>query len=217
MIICRACNLDMADLDSIRAWAADLGALPMPISMQPPGWEAEAVAAAEALTPFIEQLIVDRRAADDDDFLSLIIRKAGDTISHDELVAIMAGICVGGQEGVRVDRLATSQFLAMDGKVDELRADPSSSTPPSGKRSGSTAPTGSPSGTRPQDHDLLGHPIHQGDLILAFLAAGNRDARGLPRPRRLRPGPKATTTGTGGTWPTASASTTAAARRWATP
>ena len=125
VVVARAC----APRDGRPATAADVGGRPRGASdapsMQPPGWAEAAVQAATELTPWTEQLIADRRTAGGDDFLSQIIQRAGDTLSSDELVAIVAGIVTGGQEGTTASiTSATAQFLAMDGMLDRLRSEP---------------------------------------------------------------------------------------------
>lgn len=66
--------------------------------------------------------------------------------------------------------------------------------------------------------DLDGQHIPEGELLMAFLAAGNRDPAVWPTPTRSTSSARrlATITATGATWPTASASTTAGVRPLAT-
>ena len=183
VVIARACALEMEDLQQLRTWAAGLGALPMPLSMQPPGWAEAAVRAATELTPWTEQLIADRRTAGGDDFLSQIIQRAGDTLSSDELVAIVAGIVTGGQEGTTASiTSATAQFLAMDGMLDRLRSEPDlvdAAIWEAQRLDGAHRFTLRYSQAAV---DLDGHHVPEGELLMAFLAAGNRDPAVWPDP-----------------------------------
>jgi cytochrome P450 len=183
VIISRSCNLEMSDLDQLREWASALGSLPMPSSMQPPGWDTAALAAATELTPFVQALIDDRRTKNDDDFLSMIIRRAGDTISPDQLVAIVAGMCVGGQDGVTASiTSATAQFLAMDGMIDRLRNAPDLVDQAIWEAQRVDGAHRFTLRYASDDFDLDGQTIAKGDLVMAFLAAGNRDGEAFPDP-----------------------------------
>lgn len=183
VVICRACDLDEADLALIRRWAADLGALPMPASMQPPGWEDAAVAAAEALMSYLADLVEHRRTGAGRDFLSLVVERAGDTITDDQLMALMAGITVGGQEGVTATMAsAMSQFLAMDGFVDRLRADPDVVDRAVWEAQRIDGAHRFTLRYALEDLAIEGVDVAQGDLVMAFLAAGNRDPVAFPDP-----------------------------------
>ena len=183
VVISRACALDMADLNRLRGWAAGLGALPMPDSMQPPGWTDAAVQAATELTPWTEQLIAQRRSAGGDDFLSLIIDKAGDTLSSDELVAIVAAMVTGGQEGTTASiTSAVAQFLAMDGMLDRLRSEPDQIDHAIWEAQRLDGAHRFTLRYTKADVDLAGQQVPEGELLMAFLAAGNRDPAVWPEP-----------------------------------
>ncbi|MFN8041104.1 MAG: cytochrome P450 [Acidimicrobiales bacterium] len=182
-VMSQAAGLDEADLDQLRQWASAIGGLPLPASMQPPGWRQQALEAAEGLVPFVEDLIERRRADPGDDLLSLVVERAGDAITHDQLVSIITGLCVGGQDSVTATTTSVLvQIVGVDGLADELRANPDQLDLAVWEAQRLDGAHRFTLRYASEDFTLGGQQIPAGDLLLAFLAAGNRDPKAFPDP-----------------------------------
>lgn len=141
------------------------------------------------LLRFLRKLIRARRQDPRDDLVSMLVKaeEAGDRLSEDELVAMIALLLVAGQE--TTVNLIASGTLALLEHPDQLRRlidDPSLIRPAVEELLRFTSPleTATDRYAR-EDVTIAGVTIPRGSRVWAVIASANRDERQFPDPDKL--------------------------------
>jgi len=185
-VIARLIGVPDARADDLLAWSNAM------VKMYQPGRtrqdEDAAVAATQAFTAFLADVIDRRRADPGADLLSQLVaaEEAGDRLSPDELVATVILLLNAGHEatvhtiGNAVKALletGTTHVLQDPARVDAaveevLRHDP---------------PLHVFTRIAREEAEVFGHRFAPGDQVACLLASANRDASAIPDPDRFDP------------------------------
>jgi len=186
IVIAEMMGVPAADQERFRAWSNDLVEILDPLSgregFEPPR------RAMRALAAYFEPMLAERRRSPRDDLLSAMLaaEDAGDRLTGDELVALAALLLAAGHEtttnlignavmlllrhpGER-RRLQDDLGLLPSAVEECLRVEP----PVQLTDRAVVAPT-----------ELAGVPLQPGRLVVALLAAANRDPEQFPDPDRF--------------------------------
>jgi cytochrome P450 PksS len=147
---------------------------------------ATAVPNAWALLRYIRKLIKTRRADPRDDLVSALARaeEAGDTLSEDELVAMVFLLLVAGHETtVNLIGNGTLALLQHPDQLEKLRNDPTliKSAVEELLRYGNPVDMATERYAR-EDVTIAGVTIPRGDMVHAVIASANRDERQFLNP-----------------------------------
>jgi len=142
-----------------------------------------------ALTRYIRKIIKMRRVDPQDDLVSALARAedAGDRLSEDELVAMVALLLVAGHETtVNLIGNGTLTLLEHPAQMEQLRSNPALIKPALEEllRYSSPVATATERYAR-EDVTVAGINIPRGELVGVVLASANRDERQFPNPDSL--------------------------------
>ena len=149
----------------------------------------QAVPNAWALMRYLRKFIKKRRANPQDDLVSALFRaeEAGDTLSEDELLAMVFLLLVAGHETtVNLIGSGTLALLEHPDQMAKLRADPGLIRPAVEEllRYASPLDMATERYAR-EDVTLGGVTIPRGAMVYAVIASANRDERQFPNPEAL--------------------------------
>ena len=135
---------------------------------------------------YIRKLIRQRRADPQDDLVSALVRaeEAGDTLSEDELVAMVFLLLVAGHETtVNLIGNGTLALLEHPDQMERLRNDPALIKPAVEEllRYASPVETATERYAR-EDVTIAGVTIPRGEMVFAVIASANRDERQFAEP-----------------------------------
>ncbi|GGS75242.1 cytochrome P450 [Planobispora rosea] len=186
-VICEMLGVPAADHEQVRDWSSRLTRLIDGFGAPPTG---ESVSGLLALNVYLNELIASRQADPGDDLVSALIavREGGDSLSHDELVSIVALLLVAGHE-TTVNLIANGalallrhpdHFAALrenpqlaDAVVEEtLRYDP---------------PVHITARVATEDMELSGVRLRRGAMVVLLLAAAHRDPGETDNPDAFDP------------------------------
>ena len=135
---------------------------------------------------YIRKLIRQRRADPRDDLVSALVRaeEAGDTLSEDELVAMVFLLLVAGHETtVNLIGNGTLALLEHPDQMERLRNDPALIKPAVEELLRYTSPVEMATERYArEDVTIAGVTIPRGELVFAVLASANRDERQFAEP-----------------------------------
>lgn len=170
-VICELLGVPVADRDTWRGWAADLGA-------PDPG---RVAAGARGLIGYMRELIAAKRAAPGDDLLSGLIRvrdEDGDRLGDEELIAMSISILVAGHE-TTVGLISQGVRLLLTRSLD-LGDSPAAAVEELLRYSGPAEIAVLRYTLEPVE--LGGVRIPAGEAVQVVYAAANRDPRRFDRP-----------------------------------
>jgi cytochrome P450 len=150
---------------------------------------ARAIPTLWAFLRYLRKLIAAKRAAPRDDLLSALVQaeEAGERLSEDELLAMVALLLVAGHETtVNLIGNGTLALLEHPEQLERLRDDPGLIKPAVEEllRYASPLETATERYAR-QDVTVAGVVIPRGSMVFAAVASANRDERQFPDPDRL--------------------------------
>lgn len=140
------------------------------------------------LREYFRRIFAERRRAPREDLISALVavEEAGDKLTEEELLSTCVTILIGGHE--TTTNLIASGLLALLQHVDELeklKANPDLIGPAVEEFLRYEGPFQRNRRIATQDISLDGQEIKQGDLVVQFLGAANRDPAQFPDPDRL--------------------------------
>jgi cytochrome P450 PksS len=148
-----------------------------------------AVPSAWALIRYVRRIIKKRRADPGDDLISALARaeEAGDTLSEDELLAMVVLLLIAGHETtVNLIGNGTLALLEHPDQLERLRNDPGLIRPAVEEllRFASPVETTTERFAR-EDVTIAGVTIPRGDMVFPVVASANRDERQFTNPDAL--------------------------------
>jgi cytochrome P450 PksS len=142
-----------------------------------------------ALIRYVRKTIQKRRASPQDDLVSALIRaeEAGDTLSEDELLAMIVLLLVAGHETtVNLIGNGTLALLEHPDQMEKLRSDPALIRPAVEELLRYASPVEmAPERLAREDVTLAGVTIPRGAMVFAVIASANRDDRQFADPDKL--------------------------------
>jgi cytochrome P450 len=186
-VICEMMGVPLADRERFTQWTAHSTHL-LAAFAAPPDVLERGIAASQSLAQYFEALIAERRGSDKDDLLSNLIRaeEAGDRLSPAELLSQAIGLLIAGFE--TTIGLIGNGLLALirhPAELAKLRANPdliASAVEECLRFDGPILLT-----VRiPRDELRFGDTVIPKDrMVMAMLAAANRDPEVFPEPDRF--------------------------------
>jgi cytochrome P450 PksS len=149
----------------------------------------KAIPNAWALMRYIRRIIKKRRASPQDDLMSALIRaeEAGDTLSEDELMAMVFLLLVAGHE-TTVNLIGNGMLALLEhpDQMERLRNDPALIKPALEEllRYASPVEMATERYAR-EDVSIAGVTIPRGEMVFAVLGSANRDERQFTSPDSL--------------------------------
>jgi cytochrome P450 PksS len=149
----------------------------------------KAAASGWALVRYLRKIIHMRRANPQDDLVSALIRaeQAGDTLSEDELLAMVFLLLVAGHETtVNLIGNGTLALLQYPDQRARLQSEPALIKPAIEEllRYASPVEMATERYAR-EDMTIAGVPIARGDMVFPVILSANRDERPFPKPDAL--------------------------------
>ncbi|HMA33988.1 MAG TPA: cytochrome P450 [Chloroflexia bacterium] len=183
-IIAELLGIPAADRHRFHAWSARIVTAtnrgPDMLRALPAAWQ---------LVRYVRGQVAARRAQPGDDLLSALVQAedGGDTLSADELLAMVIILLIAGHE-TTVNAIGSGilTLLQNPAVLEELRADPAllPGAVEELLRYCSPVEIATERYAR-EDRELGGVPIRRGDLVLGVLASANRDERQFADPDRI--------------------------------
>lgn len=189
-VIARMIGIPDADWHRFRAWSDTILKLSYARSGGPEGQQAhqEFIAVTAEMSAYLADLIAQRRAAPADDLLTRLIEAEvdGERLTHEQVLGFFQLLVVGGQETTA--NLINNAILCLLENPDQLamlreHMDllPSAIEEVLRYRS----PLQWLMRTPTRDHEVHGHTIPAGKLVLAMLGSANRDSKQFKDPARF--------------------------------
>lgn len=182
-IIAELLGIPVADRHRFHAWSARI------VQVSAPTDGLMAMPAIVQLLRYVRRLVDKRRSQPADDLLTALVQaeEGGDTLSSDELLAMIILLLIAGHE-TTVNAIGNSTYMLLQNPaaLEELRADPSlmNSAVEELLRYAPPVEMATERYAR-EDLELAGVPIRRGDLVLGVIGSANRDARQFADPDRL--------------------------------
>jgi cytochrome P450 PksS len=148
-----------------------------------------AIPSMMALMRYLRKLFRERRAAPKDDLVTALVqaREGGDSLSEDELLAMVILLLIAGHE-TTVNLIASGTLVLLEHPTERerLQRDPSLIEPAIEEllRYASPVETATERYTR-EEVTIAGVTLPRGELVLPVLASANRDAAHFDRPDTL--------------------------------
>lgn len=183
-IIAEMLGVPAKDRHRFHRWSAAI------VSSNPSGWRMlKAIPGVFALLKYIRKLVKVRRASPKEDLVSALVQaeEAGDSLSEDELLAMVFLLLIAGHETtVNLIGNGTLALLEHPSEMQRLRNDPALIKPAVEEllRYGSPLETATERYAR-EDITLAGVTIPRGELVYAVIASANRDERQFANPDSL--------------------------------
>jgi cytochrome P450 len=183
-IIAEMLGVPAADRHRFHRWSSAI------VSANASGWGmVKAIPGVMAFLRYIRKLVQARRAAPRDDLVSALVQaeEAGETLSEDELLAMVFLLLVAGHE-TTVNLIGNGMLalLRNPGELARLRHDPELIKPAVEEllRYDSPLETATERYAR-EDVTIAGATIPRGGLVYLAIASANRDERQFPEPDKL--------------------------------
>jgi cytochrome P450 len=186
-VICHLLGVPAEDQDKFRIWGHDVAA-----SLEPTTTRAARSESREselALTAYLRDLVVKRRANPDDTILSALIaaEEEGDRLTEAELVDTALLLLVAGFETtVNLIGNGTVALLGEPGQWQRLRAEPALIPGAVEELLRYDSPVQMTSRIATEDVDVDGMVIKQGQPVIVAIGGANRDPGVFDQPDRLR-------------------------------
>jgi len=154
-----------------------------------PGDMLRAVPHAWAFMRYVRQLVARRRTDPQDDLITALLQAeaSGDTLSEDELLAMIVLLLIAGHE-TTVNLIASGTFALLEypDERERLRRDPALIKPAIEELLRFTSPVDiATERYASEDVTLAGTTIPRGGLVLAAVGSANRDEHQFPNPDTL--------------------------------
>ena len=175
------------DHDMLKDWSADFAEMLGNFQHNPDRF-ARALAAAEGMSAYFQEQIIEHRRQPRDGLISALIEAEvdGSSLTLDELVANLIVTMVGGQE--TTTNLIGNGLLSLLRWPDEfarLKGDPGLMVSAVEELLRFEAPSQHTARLAPEDLEIGGKPIKKRQAVIAVMAAANRDPERFPEPDRL--------------------------------
>jgi cytochrome P450 len=190
IVIAGILGVPASDRTLFKAWSTDIAGT-LGGALQPPAILDRARDSANELAEYFRARIAERRAEPRDDLLSAMVaaEEAGDRFSEDELVATAILLLIAGNE--TTTNLIGNGMLALLRNPDERRriqADPALIPAAVDEMLRYDGPAQMTSRIVTEELTLRGKDMKPGQVVLATLAAANRDPEQFPDPDRFDAG-----------------------------
>ena len=175
------------DHDMLKDWSADFAEMLGNFQHNPDRF-ARALAAAEGMSAYFKERIVEHRRQPRDGLVSALIEAEvdGSTLTLDELVANLIVTMVGGQE--TTTNLIGNGLLSLlrwPEQLAKLQADRALMASAVEELLRFEAPSQHTARLAPEDLEIGGKAIQKRQAVIAVMAAANRDPERFPDPDRL--------------------------------
>ena len=185
-VIARILGVDNARLAEFRDWSE--GAI---LSLNPfrmPEETERMIAASNALSVYMHEMMQDRRAAPQDDLVSdmVALQKDGAELSDGELSNNLQGLLIGGNL-TTTDLIGNGIWLFLNHpeELAKLKADPALINSAVEEILRYESPVDITGRIAPREMDVRGCPIRQSQAMMMSLRGANRDPENFPDPHRF--------------------------------
>ena len=188
-VICEMMGVPVRDHERFKGWSLDI-ARGLDSIWLPPDSEIprRSVAARHAISGYFRELIDQRRTSPRGDLLSALIaaEEAGDKLNEEELLATCILILIAGHETtVNLIGNGVLALLRHPAELSRLRATPGLITSGVEELLRYDGPVQRTARVASADATIGGHTIPQGDMVMPFIGAADRDPAHFPEPDRL--------------------------------
>ncbi len=187
IVIAEMLGIPAGDRTQFKSWSTDIAAT-LGGPFQPPEVLERSVTASNELADYFRSQIALRRAEPRDDLLSALcaVEEQGELLSEDELIATCILLLIAGNE-TTTNLIGSGMYTLLENPDErrKLQADPS--LMPSGieEMLRYEPPAQMTSRIATESFELRGQRFEPGQVVLAALAAANRDPEVFPDPDRF--------------------------------
>ena len=189
IVICEMLGVPIADHERFKGWGLDIARGLDSVLLPPDSPVRErALAARGGLAAYFRELIAERRTSPRDDLLSALIaaEEAGDSLSEEELLSTCILLLIAGHETtVNLIGNGTLALLRHPDQLRRLRETPALITTAVEELLRFDGPVQRTARVPNADITVGGRTIKEGELVMPFLAAADRDPAQFPDPDRL--------------------------------
>ena len=189
IVICELLGVPVEDRERFKGWGLDIARGLDAILLPPDSDVAKRSAASRrALADYFRALIAERRAAPRGDLLSGLIaaEERGDTLREEELLATCILLLIAGHETtVNVVGNGTLALLRHPAELRRLRENPGLIASAVEELLRYDGPVQRTARIPSEDVAIGGRTIAQGEMVLPFIGAADRDPAQFPDPDRL--------------------------------
>ncbi len=189
VVICELLGVPVADHERFKEWSLDLArgldAVMLPVDSEV---ARRSGASRHALSGYFRELIAECRASPRDDLLSALIaaEEAGDKLSENELLATCTLLLVAGHETtVNLIGNGTLALLRHPDQLRRLRENPALIASAVEELLRYDGPVQRTARMGNADATIGGRTISQGEMVMPFIGAADRDPAQFPDPDRL--------------------------------
>ena len=188
-VICEMMGVPVRDHERFKGWSLDI-ARGLDSIWLPPDSEIprRSATARHAISDYFRELIAQRRTSPRADLLSALIaaEEAGDKLNEEELLATCILILIAGHETtVNLIGNGVLALLRHPAELSRLRATPGLITSGVEELLRYDGPVQRTARVASADATIGGHTIPQGDMVMPFIGAADRDPAHFPEPDRL--------------------------------
>ena len=188
-VICEMLGVPVEDHERFKGWSADLARSLDALLLPPESGVAErGFFARQSLGNYFRELIAVRRKSPRQDLLSGLIaaEEAGDTLTEEELLATCVLLLIAGHETtVNLIGNGTLALLRHPDQLGRLRDDPGLIVTAVEELLRFDGPVQRTARIPSEDVTIGGHTIKQGEMVMPFIGAADRDPAQFPDPDRL--------------------------------
>ena len=188
-VICEMMGVPVKDHERFKGWSLDI-ARGLDSIWLPPDSEIprRSAAARHAIGDYFRELIAERRASPRGDLLSALIaaEEAGDKLNEEELLATCILILIAGHETtVNLIGNGVLALLRQPAELGRLRVTPGLITSAVEELLRYDGPVQRTARVASDDVTIGGRTIRQGEMVMPFIGAADRDPAQFPEPDRL--------------------------------
>ena len=188
-VICEMMGVPVRDHERFKGWSLDI-ARGLDSIWLPPDSEIprRSAAARHAISDYFRELIAQRRTSPRADLLSALIaaEEAGDKLNEEELLATCILILIAGHETtVNLIGNGVLALLRHPAELSRLRTTPGLITTAVEELLRYDGPVQRTARVASADATIGGHTIRQGEMVMPFIGAADRDPAQFPEPDRL--------------------------------
>jgi len=189
IVICEMLGVPVEDHERFKGWSLDI-ARGLDAIMLPPDSEVarSSMTSRRALANYFRELIAKRRASPRGDLLSALIaaEEAGDKLSEDELLSTCVLLLIAGHETtVNLIGNGTLALLRNPGELQRLRENPGLIGTAVEELLRYDGPVQRTARIPSSEVTIGGRTIAQGEMVMPFIGAADRDPAQFPDPDRL--------------------------------
>ncbi|GAA3442998.1 cytochrome P450 [Planomonospora venezuelensis] len=186
-VICEMLGVPASDHEQVREWSSRLTRLIDGFGAPP---SEESLQGLLALNVYLNELVGERQARPGEDLVSALIavREDGDSLSHDELVSIVALLLVAGHE-TTVNLIANGALALLRNPehFSALRGDPGLADAVVEETLRYDPPVQITARVAAEDMELSGVRLRRGAMVVLLLAAAHRDPEANENPDAFDP------------------------------